>query len=223
MWLASIRNGLLFIIGAGLGITLIMGGIGFAGPWRSFIAHRDPRGLIATLILMALACIVFLPALASWDGVIGNIAPVSGSVIVGAFLFGIGMQLGGGCGSGTLVGAGRGSKHSLIVLLFFLPGSLIGSVHLPWWLTIPHLGQISLVEQLGVPLAICAQLLTFTAIGFFAIRIARNNGNQSAWLPTPRQLTGCVAIIALALASLYISGRMWSITFAQTLWSAKLG
>jgi hypothetical protein len=42
--------------------------------------------------------------------VVGAVAPASLSVFVGAFVFAIGMQLGGGCGSGTLyqIGAGRG-------------------------------------------------------------------------------------------------------------------
>jgi hypothetical protein len=34
---------------------------------------------------------------------VGTFGPVGISVLVGSFVFGLGMQLGGGCGSGTLL------------------------------------------------------------------------------------------------------------------------
>jgi uncharacterized membrane protein YedE/YeeE len=51
----------------------------------------------------------------------------------GAFLFGLGMQLGGGCASGTLYTAGGGNTRMLVTLVFFIAGSALGAWHLPWW------------------------------------------------------------------------------------------
>ena len=60
-------------------------------------------------------------------------SPVGVSVMVGAFIFGIGMQLGGGCASGTLYALGGGSTRMLVTLLFFIVGSVVGVTHLAWW------------------------------------------------------------------------------------------
>ena len=46
---------------------------------------------------------------------------------VGAFLFGLGMQLGGGCASGTLYTAGGGNTRMLVTLIFFIAGSALGA------------------------------------------------------------------------------------------------
>ena len=52
-------------------------------------------------------------------------SPVGVSVVVGAFLFGVGMQLGGGCASGTLYTAGGGNTRMLITLIAFMRYALI--------------------------------------------------------------------------------------------------
>ena len=219
-WLASFRNALLFTIGAGLGASLVYFGIGFAGPWRSFMVRRKAKGLVANLFMLALASLVFIPVLQNLDGVVSNAAPLGISVLIGAFLFGIGMQLGGGCGSGTLVGAGAGSRHSLWVLAFFLPGSLLGSLHLPWWLNQPRFGQVVLADYMAYPLAALLQVAALAVIAVIVIRIARKTGDNP--IPSNKQFVGCAVIVLLALATLYISGRMWSITFAYGLWGAKI-
>lgn len=221
-WFASLRNALLFLIGAGLGTSLVLFGIGFAGPWRAFKVRREARGFVATLLLLALATVVFIPALEAIDGVVSNAAPFGVSVLAGAFLFGIGMQLGGGCGSGTIVGAGTGSRHSLWVLLFFLPGSVVGTLHLPMWLGAPNMGQVVLADHLPVPVAALLQVAALAALAFAAVSIAKRSGSTASWRPTNRQVAGCAVIVLLALLSLYVSGRMWSITFAYGLWGAKV-
>lgn len=50
---------------------------------------------------------------------------------MGAFLFGLGMQLGGGCGSGTLFTVGAGNIRMTLTLVFFVAGSVLGTMHLP--------------------------------------------------------------------------------------------
>lgn len=222
IWLASVRNGLLYLLGAGLGIALVLGRIGFTGSWRAFIVHRQAQGLVTTLVLLALATLAFIPTLATVDGTAGNLAPLGWSLPLGAFLFGIGMQFGNGCGSGNLVNSGRGGAHSLLVLLAFLPGSLIGSLNLPWWLNSPLGGQVvHLPELIGVTGTVIAQLLVLGALTFAAIFLARRADPTQSVMPTQRQLLGCVAVVGLALAALMISGRMWSITFGHALWAAK--
>jgi len=52
--------------------------------------------------------LVILPAAVLGLGATGSVAPVSVSLVVGAFLFGIGIQLANGCGSGVLFSFGGG-------------------------------------------------------------------------------------------------------------------
>ena len=69
-----------------------------------------------------------MPVAALVPGFGGAIAPLGPSLIIGAFVFGIGMQLANGCGSGTLYTVGGGSGRMLIALAFFIVGSVIGSL-----------------------------------------------------------------------------------------------
>ncbi len=54
----------------------------------------------------------------------GYIQPISVATGVGAFMFGIGMVIAGGCASGTLMRIGEGFWMQVISLFFFIVGSL---------------------------------------------------------------------------------------------------
>ncbi len=147
------RQALLFLIGALLGIALYHGAFGFTGGWRRFAVERRGRQFRAQMLMIGAATIVFIPLLAIGtifgQSLIGAVAPVGVSVLVGATLFGVGMQLGGGCGSGTLFTVGGGNARMLITLLFFMVGALIGSAHLPYWLELPSVPAMSLGSLFG--------------------------------------------------------------------------
>lgn len=102
-WLAAnygLRHGTLFLVGAGLGLVLYHAAFGFTTAFRLFVAAGDGRGLRAQMLMLAVATLLFAPMLASGEvmgrAVGGALAPASVSVLVGAFIFAIGMQLGGG-------------------------------------------------------------------------------------------------------------------------------
>jgi len=61
------------------------------------------------------------------------IAPVSLATAIGAFMFGIGMVISGGCASGTLMRVGEGFTMQLLSLFFFVVGSLWGAYDFGWW------------------------------------------------------------------------------------------
>ena len=63
----------------------------------------------------------------------GYIAPVSIATGIGAFMFGIGMVIAGGCASGTLMRVGEGFLMQVISLIFFIVGSLLGAATFGWW------------------------------------------------------------------------------------------
>ena len=133
----------LYLIGGALGISLHHALFGFTGAYRRFLSDGRGSGVRAQMIMLALASLIFAPLLSTGSvfgqQLSGTLAPIGVSVMVGAFIFGVGMQLGGGCASGTLFTVGGGSTRMTITLIAFIAGSLAGSAHLPWWLGQPKL------------------------------------------------------------------------------------
>ncbi|MCQ4348031.1 YeeE/YedE family protein [Pseudomonas stutzeri] len=233
------RQAALFLIGGALGLALYHASFGFTSAWRVFIAERRGAGLRAQMVLMALAVLLFFPALGAGSlfgqPVTGFVSPAGTSVIVGAFIFGIGMQLGGGCASGTLYTAGGGNARMLVTLLFFCVGSLIATHHVDWWFALPSLAPTSLVQSLGVGPALVLNLAIFALIaGLTVVLEKRRHGALEQPAASERQglarflrgpwplLWGAVALVLLNFATLALAGRPWGVTSAFALWSAKL-
>ena len=158
----SWRQAALFIVGAFAGVVLYHAAFGFTSAWRVFISDRRGAGLRAQMLMLALTCAVFFPLLAagSFFGqpLRGSVSPVGIGVAAGAFIFGLGMQLGGGCASGTLFSVGGGSTRMVVTLFFFIIGSVIGTAHMGWWTAQPALAPTSLVTTMGPWLGLAASL-----------------------------------------------------------------
>ncbi|AMD02045.1 putative inner membrane protein [Halomonas chromatireducens] len=231
------RMGVLMVVGAALGVALYHAAFGFTAAWRVFISERRGRGLRAQMVMLAIAVLLFFPALDAGTlfgrEVTGFVAPIGVSVVVGAFLFGIGMQLGGGCASGTLFTAGGGNARMMITLLFFIVGSVIGSAHFSWWMVLPAFQPTSLVNELGTGGGILVSLALFAAIALVTVIMEKRRHGQleeaprvnvlnQRWLVGPWPLlAGAVALALLNFATLALAGRPWGITSAFALWGAK--
>src|SRR4029079_6472133 len=97
-------------------------------------------GFLGGLLLIAIAATAIVPVAALVPGFGGAIAPIGPSLVIGAFVFGIGMQRANGCGSGTLYTVGGGSGRMLFTLAFFIAGSVVGSLHLS---ALPRLRRVA--------------------------------------------------------------------------------
>ncbi|HLN23737.1 MAG TPA: YeeE/YedE family protein, partial [Patescibacteria group bacterium] len=165
----------------------------------------------------------------------GEIGAVGYSMVLGAFLFGIGMQLGGGCASGTLYTVGGGSTRMVVTLAGFIAGSAIGVYHLPLWKTLPDLGPISLIATLGLLPALALNLAAFAAVAWISLVLERRRHGTIA--VTPRPVTGlftrlsrgswplawgAVALVLVNLATLLLAGRPWGVTSGFALWGSKI-
>jgi uncharacterized membrane protein YedE/YeeE len=189
------RQSLLFLIGAAAGVILYHAAFGFTSAWRVFAADRRGAGLRAQMLMLAATTAVFVPVLADGhffgQAVRGSISPVGVSVIAGAFLFGAGMQLGGGCASGTLYTAGGGNTRMLATLVAFIAGSLVGTAHMPWWTATPSLKPIGLVAALGAPGALAVSMAGFAALTALTIVLeTRRHGALTRAASVPKQLGG---------------------------------
>lgn len=110
----------LILGGFGLGIAFLKAEFSYTASWRRFLTRGEAGGLLGGLIVIAIAALAVVPVAALKPNFGGAIAPLGASLIIGAFVFGIGMQLANGCGSGTLYTAGGGSGRMLIALVFFM-------------------------------------------------------------------------------------------------------
>ncbi|MCA0279053.1 MAG: YeeE/YedE family protein [Proteobacteria bacterium] len=234
----DMRQAVLFVIGGLLGLTLYHASFGFTGGWRRFVVEKRGNAIRAQMQMIAAAAVVFIPllSLGSFNGqaLVGAFAPVGVSVLVGAAMFGLGMQLGGGCGSGTLFTVGGGSSRMLVTLIFFIVGAVIGTAHLPWWLALPSLPEISLGRTLGVPGGVIVTLVGLAAVAGLTVLVERRaHGSVEKTKPAPRQglarllhgpwpLIGAgLLLAALNIATLVTAGHPWSVTFGFGLWGAK--
>ena len=114
-----VRQAVLFLVGIGLGATLAAARFGFTTGWRQLVTERDPSGAAGQLLLLALAALLAMPLLGQYPELQAALGPPSISLIVGAFVFGIAMQVADGCGSGTLYKSGFGlsTEHGDIAAL----------------------------------------------------------------------------------------------------------
>ena len=222
----------LALIGAGLGIALYFAAFGFSSAYRRLFALGDTRGAMAHVLLLALTTLVLAPVLARGEfmgmPVAGAIAPAGVQVAVGAFLFGIGMQLGGGCASGTLYTAGSGNLRMVATLLAFCAGAFWASLHLGFWSAAPHLPSIALGDAFGWPVALVLQGVLFALIWFGLHRLGRGQGaaapasrRPSPWRGAWPLAWGAVALAVLNGATLLVAQHPWAITWGYTLWGAK--
>jgi uncharacterized protein len=233
------RQGALFVLGGALGIVLYYALFGFTSAWRVFIANGRGAGLRAQMVMLAAAVVLFFPTLAHGtlfgQPVHGEYGAVGISVLAGAFMFGLGMQLGGGCASGTLYTAGGGNSRMVVTLAFFIIGSALGAWHLPWWSATPNIGSISLIKSLGWLPALALSLAGFAAIAVLTIVIERRrHGELRSGVVTDRRgwrrflhgpwplVAGAVALALGNFATLYLAGRPWGITSAFALWGSKI-
>jgi uncharacterized membrane protein YedE/YeeE len=233
----SPKQSALYVVGALLGISLYHAAFGFTSAWRVFIADGRGAGLRAQMLMLAVGVALFFPALANGtlfgNPVTGLVSPAGTSVIVGAFIFGIGMQLGGGCASGTLYTVGGGSTRMIVTLIFFIVGSLIGTAHMPFWTALPQLKPISLVKSLGLAPALLLNWGVFALIAVITVMVEKRRHGRlvadqaqpagpSVWLHGRWPLVaGAIALVLLNFATLALSGRPWGVTSAFALWGAK--
>ena len=229
------KKAALFVVGMGLGVSLYHASFGFTGAYRAAIVEKDISGVSAQIVMLAIAMVLFAPILAQGEafghGVVGAVAPVGTAMVFGAFLFGIGMQLAGGCASGTLFTAGGGNLRMGLVLVFFCLGAFRGSLDLAWWQTLPGIGAISLAETFGWEVALPLQLGTLGLI-YLCLRAMGGRNVRSLWwtdgfrwqslLRGPWPLLLSAGLLALLnWVTLLIAGHAWSITWGFTLWGAK--
>src|ERR1041384_6323558 len=187
----------LIVLGFALGVAFLKTEFSFTAAWRRFLVSGEAGGLIGALLLIAIASLVIVPVAALVPGFGGAIAPIGPSLVVGAFVFGIGMQLANGCGSGTLYTAGGGSGRMLIALALFIVGSVIGSLHLPAFLRLGGIDPVLASKYFGPWGGLAVTLASIALVALLIAAYARARGAN--FKPRPLIVVGAIAIGLLSI------------------------
>ncbi len=182
------KLGLFLITGLAIGYLMQRSRFGFAGGIKKLYVTGDSSLTKALLFLLSISLVITAAihygAFASGGEVAfralegakiipgtQNVFGINMLTVLGGVLFGIGMMFGGGCASGTLTDAGEGEGRALIVLFFFITGSLWGAYDMSWWkktVFYTWSKKVYLPDTFGYMGAIIISLLGFLAIYAFA-------------------------------------------------------
>ncbi|MBP1969119.1 putative membrane protein YedE/YeeE [Virgibacillus natechei] len=233
---------LLLVIGLLLGYTLFHARFGFTSAFRRLASVGNGQAVRSHMLMLAVAVTLFAPILAfgfSFFGgeVAGYVSPIGVSLVVGAFMFGIGMQLGGGCASGTLFAVGSGRTVMFITLLFFIVGSVIGARHLPFWTEdLPAFEPVSLATTTGFGYG-GAWVLSIALFGLITwITLVVEKKKKPPKMAAVPSATGwkrifrgswplfaaAIVLAVLNALTLMVRGEPWGVTSAFALWGSKV-
>ena len=237
----GMRYALGALVGGAAGFALYHASFGFTAAWRRMTREKRGGGLRAQMGLIALTCLGTYLLIGYEDTTGWNMNPVvlpmGLSTAFGAFVFGIGMQLGGGCASGTLFTSGGGSTRMIVVLAFFIAGSVWATAHIPtFWQQLPEMTGVpnmpgtSLIREFG-PIGAIASLFGFCALVWFGSRVIeqRHHGELEAPRPTDSLvmgkwslMAGAIALALVGIACFAIFSRPWGVTAGFALWGAQI-
>lgn len=234
-WLQAV----MYIVSGVLGIALYHARYGFTTAYRNFIVGGRGVGLRAQMIMFLIANLLFLPVLLHGQffghTVSGYVFPVGTSVLVGSFMFGIGMQIGDGCASGTLYHTGGGDARGILTLIGFVIGSLLATINFTWWMSTPAFKPVSFIKTFGPlgGLLFNALLMAVVFVVTLIVEKTRNGNIESMRMKekfTPKSiLRGPWSLVAggivLAVGNvlvLMMSGQPLGVTSAFALWGAKV-
>ena len=234
-WIAGLRAGFLLLLGLGFGAALSASRFGFTTGWRNLMVNKDPWGMVGQMAMMVLCALLAFPLLNHYSSeIVGAVAPITWSLLIGALLFGFAMQLADGCGSGTLYKAGASSPTSWVVLPAFIIGSFVGASHQASWASLggplefaglqEEAAAVDLIELYGVQSALIMTLIACALVTVvslvYASRQARKRGKALPKVPQ-RWLWGALVIAILYAIHLVVAGQPWGIVYGLGLWGAK--
>ncbi|MEV0848051.1 YeeE/YedE family protein [Streptomyces sp. NPDC049954] len=234
------KPGVLLLLGMGLGVALFHSRFGFTSAWRQLIAVGNGTGLRAHTLLLGTTATLFALIIGTGTGLFGaepapSAGPIGLGLLIGAFLFAVGMQLGGACASGTLFAVGSGQTTVLLTLGGFIVGSTLAAWQWGLWKDLPAADPVLFSDHLGGWFGSwLLTLVLLAAVYVLARRVqARRNPPPIGVPPSARGtlaravrgswplVAGALVLAVLGAAVLLVSGGAWGITSAFALWGAK--
>lgn len=141
-----------------------------------------------------------------------GVSALSFPLILGAFLFGVGMILAGSCCSGMFIRLGEGQLIHLVTILSVILGYDLATTHyqIVWAPFIEHAPVIFLPEKLGWPVGVGINLLILL---IFYI-LARKKEGQPSPVANTSYLKGGICLGLLSIVHLAVLKNPWSVSGA---------
>jgi uncharacterized protein len=238
VWAAhGAKAGVLLLLGLALGFALFHSRFGFTSAWRQLVAVGNGAGVRAPALL--LGATLFALLIGTGTGLFDSVpAPSAGklglALLIGSFLFSVGMQLGGACASGTLFAVGAGQTSIVLTLGGFIVGSTLAAWQFDLWKNLPGYAPYVLADHIGWFGSWAVTILALLVVVAVS-RIIQRRRNPPPLGPVPsargaaaRALRGSwpLAVGALVLgllggAVMLVSGGAWGVTSAFALWGSK--
>lgn len=218
LWSVSVRQSLLYLIGIGMGATLAGTKFGFTTGWRQLIESKKINGVVGQVVLLLTATSISIPLLFYFPELLPALGPPSFSLMIGAFVFGISMQIADGCGSGCLYKAGTGTPLNLAILPMFAFGSFLGSTHLNEWLSLGKIEPVNLIELWGPTPTVIGTWLALIGISLIIWFWAK----KPEMIFEKRWIIGGAILGLLAIMNLIVAGQPWGVVYGFGLWAAKI-
>jgi uncharacterized membrane protein YedE/YeeE len=181
------------------GFILKYSGFGFTGAFRVMVTNGDFQNF-RNMLVMLFSGTGMCSLVEAIKGLYPLFDPtkskpfsdsaqeVGVSVLIGSFIFGIGMILGSGCASGTFVGLGEGFVKSYIVLPCFIAGATIAATNplFNWWSKLPK-SKTPIQFEFGFTLLILMGLYALTFLGDWIKAKVKSDGTKDDFI-SMRQL-----------------------------------
>jgi len=178
----SSNNVRVFLSGVLIGYVFIHFNFGFTLFWKKLFVEKKTLGLRSHLCLLAIGAILFYPALnllpANGYEVSGAVRPIGLNVLVGAFLFGIGMTLADSCSSGTLRQLGQFNLRYWWLFLWIVISGTFAAYHLEAWQSLPSWGIFSLATDLSWPIGLAITLTVIALLYALLLKVESHHHNQ---------------------------------------------
>ncbi len=234
------KPGVLLLLGLGLGVALFHSRFGFTSAWRQLVAVGNGSGLRAHALLLGTTATLFALLIGTGTGVFGSVpAPSAGplgvGLLIGSFVFAVGMQLGGACASGTLFAVGSGQSSIVFTLGGFVAGSTLAAWQFGLWKDLPALQPVVMADHIGWFGSWAVTMLALALIVLVSRRVqARRNPPPTGPVPSARGAAarvlrgswplaaGALALSVLGAGVLLVSGGAWGVTSAFALWGSEL-
>lgn len=174
LWQRQYRYAVCWSVGIIIGIILRYSRFCFTAAFRDpFIIGntRVMRGMILAMIVSTIGFAVIQSGYihnkgVNYDLIPGAVSSVGVHVMIGAFIFGIGMVLAGGCASGVLMRIGEGHALHWVVLIGFIIGTLLGAKNYSFWYEnfIRNAKTIYFSEYLDLRIVVVAQIIVLIVL-----------------------------------------------------------
>lgn len=188
--------GVCWSIGVIIGIIIRYSRFCFASAFRDPFLMKNTKILRGIIIAMMISTVGFAFIQYKYIGqhgvdyhmIPGAVSSVGLHVVIGAFIFGIGMVIAGGCASGVLTRIGEGHSLQIVVLIGFIIGTVLGAKDYSFWFKtiISKAKTVYFIDYFDLKLIVPIQLMVLGILYWIALKYEKRETEklmeENKWL-----------------------------------------